>query len=138
MIRVAETTVKVVPTYRSVTEVAPVKFVPVIVTVEPMGPLMGERPVIVGAGVIVVTTNVPTLIAVPPAVVTLHFADEAPEGTVAVILADELTAYDAATEPSLTDVAPVKFEPLIVTDVPTGPLVGVKLEIEGAGGGAVV
>ena len=34
---------------------------------------------------------------------------------------------------NFTAVAPVKFAPLIVTLVPTGPLVGVKLVIVGAG-----
>jgi hypothetical protein len=35
----------------------------------------------------------------------------------------------------VTTVAPVKLVPLIATLVPTGPLVGVKLVIVGAGGG---
>ena len=34
--------------------------------------------------------------------------------------------------PSLTDVAPVKFVPVIVTFVPVKPVVGVKLVIVGA------
>ena len=41
----------------------------------------------------------------------------------------------AAVPLNRTAVAPVKFVPLIVTLVPTGPLVGVKLVI--VGGGAV-
>jgi hypothetical protein len=35
---------------------------------------------------------------------------------------------------NLTALAPVKLEPLMVTLVPAGPLVGLKPEIEGAGG----
>ena len=38
----------------------------------------------------------------------------------------------ALTPLNVTVVAPVKFVPLIVTLVPTGPLVGVKLVIVGA------
>ena len=38
----------------------------------------------------------------------------------------------ALTPLNVTAVAPVKFVPLIVTLVPTGPLVGVKLVIVGA------
>ena len=38
----------------------------------------------------------------------------------------------ALTPLNRTAVAPVKFEPLIVTLVPTGPLAGVKLVIVGA------
>ena len=38
----------------------------------------------------------------------------------------------ALTVLNVTDVAPVKFVPVIVTLVPTGPLVGAKLEIVGA------
>jgi hypothetical protein len=38
----------------------------------------------------------------------------------------------AFTPLNRTAVASVKFEPLIVTPVPTGPLVGVKLAIVGA------
>ena len=38
----------------------------------------------------------------------------------------------ALTPLNITTVAPVKFVPLIVTLVPTGPLVGVKLVIVGA------
>ena len=38
----------------------------------------------------------------------------------------------ACTPLNVTTVAPVKFVPLIVTGVPTGPLVGVKLVIVGA------
>jgi hypothetical protein len=37
-----------------------------------------------------------------------------------------------------TDVAPVKFVPVMVTDVPTGPLVGVKLVIVGPNESAFV
>jgi hypothetical protein len=138
VICVGELTVKVALTNLSVTDVAPVKFVPVIVTVEPTGPLVGEKLVIVGAGVTLVTVNVAVLVAVPPGAVTLHFPLAAPEGTETVIFVAELTVNDALREPSFTAVAPVKFVPLIVTEVPTGPLVGVKLETVGGAGAAVM
>jgi hypothetical protein len=57
----------------------------------------------------------------------------APTGTVAVIDVFELTANDVAAVPlNATEVASVKFVPVIVTDVPAEPLVGVKLWIVGA------
>ena len=59
------------------------------------------------------------------------------EGTVAVNEVDvaEFTVADAPlNETALLDsVVPSKFVPLIVTIVPTGPMVGVKLEIVGGG-----
>ena len=138
MIWVGELTVKVAAMFLSVTDVTPMKFVPVIVTVVPTGPLVGKKLEIVGAGAAVVTVNVPALVAVPPGVVTLHFPLVAPAGTLAVIFVAELIVNDAFVVPSLTAVAPLKFVPLMVTEVPTGPLVGEKLETVGAAGGAVV
>jgi len=43
----------------------------------------------------------------------------------------EFTANAALTPPNITDVAPLKFVPLMVTPVPSGPLVGEKFEIAG-------
>src|SRR5436309_6498353 len=57
----------------------------------------------------------------------------APLGTVAVICVSEFTAKEAAAPLKATAVAPVKCEPLIVTPVPTGPLVGLNELIVGAG-----
>ena len=53
-------------------------------------------------------------------------------GTVAEMRVAELTVKPADTVPSLTEVAPVKFVPLIVTLVPVNPKVGEKLVIVGA------
>ena len=64
------------------TAVAPVKAVPVIVTLAPTAPLVGEKLVIEGAGI---TVKLLALVAVPPAVVTLMVPVVAPLGTVAVI-----------------------------------------------------
>ena len=63
------------------TAVAPVKFVPLIVTLVPTGPLVGVKLVIVGG--IAVTVKELALVAVPPGVVTLTGPVVAPVGTVA-------------------------------------------------------
>jgi hypothetical protein len=60
----------------NLTAVAAVKFLPLIVTVVPTGPLPGVKLVIVGA-----TVKLPTLVAVPPGVVTLSAPLVAPAGT---------------------------------------------------------
>ena len=62
------------------TAVAPLKFVPVIVTLAPTAPLVGVKLAIVGAGM---TVKLAALIAVPPSVVTLTGPVVAPAGTVA-------------------------------------------------------
>src|SRR5205807_40164 len=108
--------------------VAPLKLVPLIVTLVPTGPVVGERPAMVGA---LTTVNELALVAVPPGVVTLTGPVVAPAGTVARIAVSEVTVKVALTPLNDTAVAPVKFVPLIVTLVPTGPLVGVKLAIVG-------
>ncbi len=64
------------------TEVAPVRLVPVITTLVPTGPLVGEKLVIVGPAT--VTVKLLALVAVPPGVVTAIGPVVAPEGTVAV------------------------------------------------------
>ena len=63
------------------TAVAPVKFVPLIVTLVPTPPLVGAKLVIVGA--LAVTVKLLALLAVPPGVVTLTGPVVAPAGTVA-------------------------------------------------------
>ena len=64
------------------TAVAPVKVVPVRVTVVPTPPLVGVKFVIVGGAT---TVKLPELVAVPPAVVTLSFPVVTPVGATAVI-----------------------------------------------------
>src|SRR5438067_6631726 len=125
---VAEFTVKVALVPLNFTEVAPVKFVPVIVTLVPTGPLKGAKLVMVGG---LVTVKELLLVAVPSGVVTLTGPVVPPTGTVAEICVDELTVKVALVPLKFTDVAPVKFVPLIVTLVPTGPLEGAKLVIVG-------
>src|SRR2546426_12302361 len=118
-----------------VTAVAPAKYGPVIVTLVPAGPLVGEKLVIVGGGM---TVKLLALIAVPPDVVTLIGPVVAPLGRVVAIEVNEFTVKLAATPLMVTDVTPVKFVPVIVTLVPTGPLVGEKLVIVGGDRKSVV
>ena len=69
-----------------VTELALFKFVPLICTLVPTGPLVGVKLVIVGA-----TVKLLALLAVPPGVVTAIGPVVAPEGTVAWIAVGEMT-----------------------------------------------
>ena len=71
---------KVALTPLNATAVAPLKFVPLIVTLVPTGPLVGAKLAIVGAGM---TVKLAALVAVPPGVVTLTGPVVAPAGTVA-------------------------------------------------------
>jgi hypothetical protein len=125
------TTLNVAAVPLNVTPVAPVKFVPVIVTVVPTGPKVGVNDVIVGAPAAVVTLKPWELQSLPPGVVTQIFPVVAPLGTVAVIFVEDFTVNVAETPWNVTLVAPVKFVPVIVTVVPTGPEVGEKEVIVG-------
>src|SRR5437762_236371 len=128
VIAVAEFTVKLALVPLNSTAEAPVKLVPLIVTLVPTGPLPGVKLEIVGG---LMTVKLAALLAVPSEVVTLIGPLETPAGTVAVIAVAELTVKLALTLLNSTAVAPLKLVPLIVTLVPTGPLLGVKLEIVG-------
>ena len=64
------------------TAVAPVKAVPVSVTVVPTVPLLGVKLVMVGTAT---TLKLDELVVVPPAVVTLSFPVVTPVGATAVI-----------------------------------------------------
>ena len=76
----ADGTVKLALTPLNATAVAPVKFVPLMVTLLPTSPLVGVKLVMVGG---FTTVNEPVLVAVPPGVVTLSVPVVAPAGTVA-------------------------------------------------------
>jgi hypothetical protein len=71
--------VKVALVLLNVTAVAPVKFVPVMVTLLPTVPLAGLKLVIVGG---ISTVNEELLVAVPAGVLTLNVPLVAPAGTV--------------------------------------------------------
>ena len=80
---VAETAVTAVPAAPlNVTAVVPVRFVPVIVTTVPAGPVVGVKAVTVGGDGS--TVNVAVLVPVTPAVVTEIFPLVAPAGTTAL------------------------------------------------------
>jgi sorbitol-specific phosphotransferase system component IIA len=100
--------------------------------------LGGENELIVGAGAVTVKVA-GALDACPPGVVTVIGPVVAAEGTVAVICVSELTEYEEALTPlNATAVAPVNPVPVIVTEAPTGPLVGENELIIGAGGAVTV
>ena len=109
------------------TAVAPMKLVPVMVTLLPTAPLVGAKLVIVGA-----TRKFAALVAGPAGVVTLNGPDVAPAGTVVWIAVSDVTVNVALTPLNATAVAPVKLVPLIVTLIPTAPPVGAKLVIFGS------
>jgi len=130
-------------TLLNVTEVAPVRFVPVMTTLVPTGPLAGVNDVIVAVPVAppppppppppgAVTVKPAALFAVPPGVVTAIGPVVAAPGTVAVIWVAESTVNAvAAVALNMTEVAPVRVVPVMTTLVPTGPLVGAKDVIAG-------
>jgi len=107
------------------------KFVPVIVTEVPTGPEGGLRFVIFGIG----RTVNPTPLLATPLTVTTTFPVVVPDGTVATMfVALQLPAIPAETPPNVTVLDPCegpKFDPAIVTCVPTGPETGFRLEILG-------
>jgi hypothetical protein len=111
--------------------VAP-KFVPVIVTDVPGAPDVGERLEILGVPATVKLT--PLLLT--PLARTTTVPDVAPEGTVTAMLAGLQLVAVAVVPLNFTVLAPCvapKFEPFTVTDAPTAPEVGERLEILGAG-----
>jgi hypothetical protein len=110
------------------TAVVPSKFVPVMVIAVPVVASIGKNVVIVGNGCVNVK---PANVAVPPTVVTTTFP-ELPFATTAVIEVGEFTVkLNVLIPPKLTPVTPIKFVPVIVTDVPVVPIVGVNDVIVG-------
>jgi hypothetical protein len=112
--------------------VAP-KFAPLIVTDTPTNPDVGLKLDMLGAGT--VTVKVTPLLATPPTVATT-FPVVAPAGTGATMLVALQLVGVAATPLNFTVLVPCvapKFAPLIVTDTPTNPDVGLKLDMLGAG-----
>ena len=136
VIEVASTTTTLVAaTPPTVTLLAPVKLVPVmVIAVAPaVGPEAGLTLAIVGAATYV---NVIACDVDPPAVVTpMVFAPAVPAGVTAVIEV-ALTTFTpvAATPPTVTLLAPVKLVPVMVIAVPpaVGPEAGLTLAIVGA------
>ena len=101
-----------------------------MVTEVPIGPLVGVKLVMAGE----VTVKLVALVADPLGVLTLMVPVVAPAGTVAVAVVALTPVKVTAAEPlKLTALRPVRLVPVMVTEVPTGPLVGVKLVMVGAG-----
>jgi hypothetical protein len=134
LVAVLAAAVAVVPLNRTVLFAGVVlKFVPVIVTVVPIGPEAGLKLVIVGSAGVVTVKSV-ALVAVLPATVTVILPVVAPAGTVVVILVVVLAVAVAVVPLNLTVLlvgVALKFVPVIVTVVPATPDVGVKEVIVG-------
>jgi hypothetical protein len=107
------------------------KFVPVIVTCVPTAPVVGDRLEIVGPVPDPVTVKFTPLLATPPTVTTT-FPVVAPDGTVVTIVVEFQLLVVAVVPLNVTVPEDPKFVPVIVTCVPTAPLVGDRLEIVGA------
>jgi hypothetical protein len=130
---VALTTVKALAAVPpKLTAVAPVKLVPVMVTICPVFPDVGVKELIVGTVLIKIKpANVPE----PAEFVTVTLP-EAPFPTIAVIDVALFTTKEvAATPPKVTEDIPLKLLPVIVTDVLLEPDVGVKDETTGTESG---
>ena len=112
----------------NVTEVAPVKALPLIVTMVPALPEVGLNEERAG-----ITPKLVELVLLPSGVVTVTGPVSAPDGTVAVIVVSDTTVNAAARLLKVTEVAPVKALPLIVTEDPTVAEDGETPETAGAG-----
>jgi hypothetical protein len=108
----------------------PVNLEPLMLTLWPTPPLVGLSPVMIGAPI--VTVKLALLCAAPFGVMTVMGPLTAPLGTVVRIWVPAAFVLNPAGIPlNLTDDAPTKPVPLMVTPVPVGPLVGVKFAILG-------
>ncbi len=113
------------------------KLVPVMVTAVPTAPLPGVKLLMVGVVVLAVVT-VKLLDDVPVFVptITVTFPVVAPVGTVVVIDVEVEAVTVAATPLNFTILLAsnvLKLVPVMVTAVPTAPLVGVKPVTVGVG-----
>jgi hypothetical protein len=112
------------------TALAPVKLFPVITTEVPTGPLPGLKLVITGA---VVMLKFVVEVVLPAGLVTEIAPVVVPLAMVAVICVELFTPKLAAALPlKVTAVVPMKPVPVIPTEMPAGPEVGLKLDIAGA------
>ena len=110
--------------------VAFVRPKPLMVTTLPAAPEAGETELIVGGGG-ARTVKADVAAAKPVTVTTtLPAPNAAAAGTAAVIVVALLVKVAAA--PPMVTVAPVKFEPLMVTVVPAAPVAGDTEVIAGA------
>jgi len=108
------------------------KFIPEIVTGVPAGPLVGLSPEMFGGGT--ETVNVTPLLE-RPLTVTTTLPVVAPVGTGATMLVAVQVFTVAVVLLNTTLLEPCvdpKFVPVIVTNVPTGPLAGLSFVMLGA------
>lgn len=108
------------------------KFVPVMITLVVTAPFAGVKLVIEGN--VVDTVKFPALVVVLVPTVTVIFPVEAPTGTDVVMLVAVLAVTTAVVPLNVTMLfagVVLKFNPVIVTLVVTGPDVGVKLMMLG-------
>ena len=105
------------------TLVVPEKLLPKMVTMVPSGPVVGEKEVMMGGAVM---EKLVALTPVPSGVVTLMGPEEAPLGTVAEIWVSETKVEEVGVPLKATAELTVKLLPVIVTLVPSGPVVGEK------------
>src|SRR6202165_1452048 len=138
---VAEFITKVVAAVEpKLTAVAPVRLVPVMVTLVPpaVEPVLGLTPDTVGAAA-KLNWSAELVALVPAGAVTVtSTVPAASAGEVAVMeVAEFTTKVVAAVEPKLTAVAPVRLVPVIMALVPpaVGPELGLTLVTVGTGGG---
>ena len=107
---------------------APVKLVPVMVTVAPDAAEVGVNEVMVGAGIKVKPDKVPVWL-LELVTVTLPVV---PAATTAVMVVVLTTLNDvAAVPPNFTELMLVKLVPVMVTVAPEAAEVGVKEEMVG-------
>src|SRR5215472_5919366 len=103
------------------------KFDPAMVTEVPTAPLLGVR--LLMLGVVEVTVKLTELLATP-LTVTITLPEVAPLGTGTTMLPALQEEGVAETPLNVTVLVPCeapKFDPAMVTEVPTAPLLGVKL-----------
>src|SRR5205814_10567765 len=109
VIAVAELTVKLALVPLNSTAEAPVKLVPLMVTLVPTGPLPGVKLEIVGG---LMTVKLAALLAVPSEVVTRSEARRVAAGSGAVSAVAEATVKLALGPVNSTALAPVEVVPL--------------------------
>ena len=108
----------------NLTELAPLKFVPVITTGVPLEALPGLKLLMVGTAA---ETKVNPLRVAVPAGVTTRTSPLAPLPTTATMVVALTTLKDlAAVPPKLTELAPVRLVPVRVTVWPSRAEVGEK------------
>jgi hypothetical protein len=140
VIDVAEFTVtEVAVAVLNLTVVVPQNFVPVIVTLVPTVPAVGVNEVIVGAAGAVSTVKSAVLAVSAAGVSTVILPVVAPVGTAAVTVVSVRPVSVVWLVPlKSTAVAPVNPVPVIATDVPITPHLGVKFVTVEADAGTAV